>query len=261
MPRPVSLLQLGSARIRPAAIGAADNTGCKPLDDAAQFSFPSLRTVLAMSIGTRLFGRFRFSGLLTALLLLVILGPVVEEAALGRAALLILFTLLLAASAYAVSRHTGGLIAGISLAVTWAVVTWSRPFTEEVTTLTSDGLAICLLLHALGPMLHRIIAVREADFDTLCGAVAVYLLIGVVWGVSYRFIETLVPGSFDLTGTGAPVGWNDFLYFSLTTLTTLGYGDISPVTAVARIWTSLEAVAGVLYIALLVARLISIYRR
>ncbi len=214
-----------------------------------------------MSVGKRRFGRFRFSGLLAALLLLVVLGPVAEEAALGRAVLLILFTLLLAASAYVVSKHVAGLIAATGLAVAWAIVTWAPPFTGGVTALISDGLAICLLLYALGPMLRRIIAVREADFDTLCGAVAVYLLIGVVWGVSYRFIETLVPGSFDLTGTGAPVGWNDFLYFSLTTLTTLGYGDIRPVTAVARVWTSLEAVAGVLYIALLVARLISIYRR
>lgn len=214
-----------------------------------------------MSTDRTLFGRFRFSGLLAALLLLLILGPVAEEAALGRAALLILFSLLLAASAYVASKHVAGLIAATCLAVAWAVVTWARPFTGEITTLISDGLAICLLLYALGPMLRRIVAVREADFDTLCGAVAVYLLIGVVWGVSYRFIETLAPGSFDLTGTDTPVGWNDFLYFSLTTLTTLGYGDISPVTAVARIWTSLEAVAGVLYIALLVARLISIYRR
>ena len=214
-----------------------------------------------MSINNRLFGRFRFSGLLAALLLLVILGPVAEEAAVGRAVLLTLFSLLLAASAYVASNRKASLLAATGLAIAWAVVIWARPFAGDVTVLISDGLAICLLMHALGPMLRRIIAVREADFDTLCGAVAVYLLIGVVWGVSYRFIETLMPGSFDLTGTGASVSWNDFLYFSLTTLTTLGYGDIRPVTAVARIWTSLEAVAGVLYIALLVARLISIYRR
>ncbi len=217
--------------------------------------------VLVMRINNRLFGRFRFSGLLAALLLLVILGPVAEEAAVGRAVLLTLFSLLLAASAYVASNRKAGLVAATGLAVAWTVVTWARPFTGDVTVLISDGLAICLLMYALGPMLRRIIAVSEADFDTLCGAVAVYLLIGVAWGVSYRFIETLMPGSFDLTGTGASVGWNDFLYFSLTTLTTLGYGDIRPVTAVARIWTSLEAVAGVLYIALLVARLISIYRR
>ena len=55
--------------------------------------------------------------------------------------------------------------------------------------------------------------------------------------------------------------WTQFLYFSLTTLTTLGYGDITPINPFARIWATLEAVVGTLYVAILVARLVSLYRR
>jgi hypothetical protein len=54
--------------------------------------------------------------------------------------------------------------------------------------------------------------------------------------------------------------WNQLVYFSLTTLSTLGYGDISPVKAFARLWATLEAAVGVLYLAILVARLVAVYR-
>lgn len=215
-----------------------------------------------MNSGQKSFGRLRFFWLLVALLLLIVLGPVAEVTGLGGVALLILFSLLLLASAYVASERLWGLIAAVGLAVPWAVLTWFRPSAGDVANaLVADGLAISLLLYTLSLLLHRIVAVKESNFDILCAAVAVYLLIGVVWGVWFRFIETLVPGSFVLTGTGEAIGWSNFIYFSLATLTTLGYGDITPVSPVARAWATLEAVAGVLYVALLISRLVSLYRR
>ena len=215
-----------------------------------------------MNIGQKSFGRLRFFWLLVALLLLIVLGPVAEVTGLGGVTLLILFSLLLLASAYVASERLWGLIAAVGLAVPWAVLTWFQPFASDVANaLVADGLAISLLLYTLGLLLHRIVAVKESNFDILCGAAAVYLLIGVVWGVWFRFLETLMPGSFVLTGTGEAIGWSNFVYFSLATLTTLGYGDITPVSPVARVWATLEAVAGVLYVALLISRLVSLYRR
>lgn len=67
--------------------------------------------------------------------------------------------------------------------------------------------------------------------------------------------------NFDTSpGVSRDSEWSQFPYFSLTTLTTLGYGDIRPVTTVARIWANLEAIAGLLYLTILVARLVSLYR-
>ncbi|MCY4354375.1 MAG: potassium channel family protein [Truepera sp.] len=221
-----------------------------------------MHRINAMNIGQKSFGRLRFFWLLVALLLLIVLGPVAEVTGLGGVALLILFSLLLLASAYVASERLRGLIAAVGLTVPWAVLTWFRPFAGDVANaLVADGLAISLLLYTLSLLLHRIVAVKESNFDILCAAAAVYLLIGVVWGVWFRFIETLVPGSFVLTGTGEAIGWSNFIYFSLATLTTLGYGDITPVSPVARVWATLEAVAGVLYVALLISRLVSLYRR
>jgi hypothetical protein len=68
-------------------------------------------------------------------------------------------------------------------------------------------------------------------------------------------METLMPGSFFIGETGSL----DFVFFSFTTLTTLGYGDIIPVSAYARTATTLQAIIGVLYIAILISRFVGIY--
>ena len=154
------------------------------------------------------------------------------------------------------------MLASVGLVVPWLVLAWLRPFGSDVAnTVITDGLAILLLLYTLALLLQRIVTVDESDFDVICGAVAVYLLLGVVWAVWYRLIETLAPNSFSIAGAGGSLGWNDYLYFSFVTLTTLGYGDVLPVSPIARIWATLEAVAGVLYIALLISRLVNLYRR
>ena len=125
----------------------------------------------------------------------------------------------------------------------------------------SDLFTIALLLFTLGTLLGPILRVKESNFDTICGAAAIYLMFALIWSVSYSLIETLAPGSFANLTAGNAAGRSEFLYFSLTTLTTLGYGEISPLSPAVRIWVTLEAVVGVLYVAILVAGLVSMYRR
>jgi hypothetical protein len=73
-------------------------------------------------------------------------------------------------------------------------------------------------------------------------------------------VEVWFPGSFEGFAYGGVSTSLEFLYFSLTTITTLGYGDIAPVGPTVRIWATLEAATGVFFMALLVARLITLYR-
>jgi hypothetical protein len=98
--------------------------------------------------------------------------------------------------------------------------------------------------------------------DRLCGAASVYLLMGLTWAVAYTFLYSLDPGAFTgnllLDEAGKPVQSN-FHYYSFVTLTTLGYGDIQPVSAQARSLSILESVCGVLYIAILISRLVALY--
>jgi hypothetical protein len=90
-------------------------------------------------------------------------------------------------------------------------------------------------------------------------SVSLYFLLGMCWFAIFGVLNIVQPGSFMQAGAplGEPVPWSTLLYFSLTTLTTLGFGDIVAVKPAARMFTTLEAAAGVLYVAITVARLVA----
>jgi len=95
------------------------------------------------------------------------------------------------------------------------------------------------------------------DGNKIVGAICIYLLIGIMWGLLYLFLAQTIPGAFN--GLEQAVWYENFAdvaYYSFVTLTTLGYGDISPVTPLARFLVYMEAIVGVFYMAILVASLI-----
>ena len=99
-------------------------------------------------------------------------------------------------------------------------------------------------------------SVAQAELYT---AVNIYLLLGLLWAAIYLAIDSFSPGSIQMRS--APAGRDtELLYFSLITLTTVGYGDIVPLSGMARILTALEGVTGVLYIATTVAVLVGRFR-
>lgn len=100
-------------------------------------------------------------------------------------------------------------------------------------------------------------SVAQAQLYT---AVNIYLLLGLVWATLYLSVDSFAPGSFQLGGHPTD-RQTELLYFSLVTLSTIGYGDIVPISGEARILAALEGVTGVLYIAITVALLVSRFRR
>ena len=86
-----------------------------------------------------------------------------------------------------------------------------------------------------------------------------YILIGLTWSTIYVIIEILYPGSFIDTNGQLLHDGQDFLFFSYTTLTTVGYGNIEAITDQARSLASLEAIAGQLYLTIMVARLVGLH--
>lgn len=91
------------------------------------------------------------------------------------------------------------------------------------------------------------------------GGITAYLLLGITFALIYSLINEVDPGAFhvhDSLQRDALLPWGDLLYFSFTTLTTLGYGDVTPLNSFARALSVVEAVAGVLYVAVLIAQLI-----
>lgn len=92
-------------------------------------------------------------------------------------------------------------------------------------------------------------------------AVSIYLLIGIIWFAMYNAIDILTPGSIVQSSARVTDRATELLYFSLITLSTVGYGDIVPVHPEVRMLAALEGIIGVLYIAILVAILVSSYER
>jgi hypothetical protein len=89
------------------------------------------------------------------------------------------------------------------------------------------------------------------------GAIAIYLLLGIFWAVLYEMVELVQPGSFGISHPGGRAVLPQLAYFSFTTLTTLGVGDIVPINPVARSLTMLEALVGQLFPVILIARLVT----
>lgn len=105
-------------------------------------------------------------------------------------------------------------------------------------------------------ILAHVVRARVVVADTLYGAASAYLLLALVWALAYAVLDTFQPGAF--AGVES-LAWDDFVYFSVVTLTTLGYGDIGPVTAEARSLVMLEVVVGVFYTTVVLARLVGLY--
>lgn len=98
------------------------------------------------------------------------------------------------------------------------------------------------------------------DLNKVTGSLCVYLLIGIAWAELYQLLHGFDPGSFSgiEEQEGHALSWR-FLYFSFVTLTTLGYGDVLPLTIYAQTLTAAETVVGQFYLAVLVAGLVSAY--
>jgi len=110
--------------------------------------------------------------------------------------------------------------------------------------------------------LRFIVRAPRVDFEVLCAGIATYLMLGLLWSFAYIIVDQLVPNSFVFTvGSASNHSMKGFnaLYFSFTTLSTVGYGDIVPVSGLARMLAMVEAVFGMFYVTLLIARLVSLY--
>jgi len=120
-------------------------------------------------------------------------------------------------------------------------------------------LLFCFYLWAIWLAGKQVLFTGAVDANRIVGAICIYLLMGLIWALMYLFIAQAIPGSFN--GIEQHVWYDNFAnvaYYSFVTLTTLGYGDISPVAPIARFLVYMEAVVGVFYMAILVASLIGV---
>ena len=106
-------------------------------------------------------------------------------------------------------------------------------------------------------LFKEILRTKIIDAHIISGAVSIYILIGVFWYLLYMLLLMIDPDSFTFNLQHTNKLSIDMLYFSFTTLTTLGYGDITPTSYTAKMWAMTEAMMGVMFLALMISRLVS----
>ena len=106
-------------------------------------------------------------------------------------------------------------------------------------------------------LFKEILRTKIIDAHIISGAVSIYILIGVFWYLLYMLLLMIDPDSFTFNLQHTNKLSIDMLYFSFTTLTTLGYGDITPTSYTAKMWAMTEAMVGVMFLALMISRLVS----
>jgi hypothetical protein len=199
--------------------------------------------------------RYRYTWFLLSLIAMITLAPITERGAIADVAHQILFTSIVLLALNAATERRGRQVAIAVCAVSWLIMDWFDFLAGSTRFRIPAGIAFfCLLFVMLYELLTQLLRVRQTDFDLLSAGVAAYFLLGVAWAASFDVIERLWPGSF--RGLAAPQ-WSDHLYFSMGTLTSVGYGDITPSNSLVGIWATLEAACGVLYIAVLISLLVN----
>ncbi len=200
--------------------------------------------------------------LLSLVLVLFVLYPFVELRGPGRVLVSVSVSVILVSGAFSLSDRRGLRIATAILAAAALLVRWLDHFLDSpAVTVTSLVATLAFLGLTIGGVLAKVLASGRITWHRLQGAIAVYLMLGLSWALLYSLVEIRNPGSFNVPSVEASVeeeGMDDFVYFSFVTLTTLGYGDMTPKGSEARTLTILEALVGQLFIGILIARLVSL---
>jgi voltage-gated potassium channel len=207
--------------------------------------------------------RFSTVQLLVVLAVFLICAPFVEELEGGHLILSVLFSLVLLAAVVAVGKRKRSLAIALVLAVPAITARWINQLRPDlVHPAVFLVCALLLLAFVIGHLLHFVLQAPIVTVEVLCASIAAYLMLGLTWTVAYWLVDQLTPGgafSFNTTrGAHSMNGFTGF-YFSFITLSTVGYGDITPVSHAARWLAAMEAMTGLLYVAVLIARLVSLY--
>lgn len=198
--------------------------------------------------------------LLIAMLLLLVTIAFTETSPFGRL-LVGLFNLVVLVAAIAVVARTR-IHAYVAILLGLPVIGL------QLRALQSPGLAHVAQFYALAAVFYLMAIVELMQYvlrrdritaDKLYGAVAAYIMLAILWALFYGVIEYFYPGSYAASGTTRRLDFAELVYFSFSVLTTSGFGDITPQLMQARFVAIFEQIVGVMYVAILIARLTGVY--
>jgi len=198
--------------------------------------------------------------LLISILLFFTLAPLLEGHKVGGLLLLLLLYITLVAATSELAEKRSLFISAIPIAIVSMILLLASHYYRTWALVFASDLVLTAFLMLVSASLFIYLGQRgQITRGRLLVSVSLYFLLGLSWFALYNLISTVAPGSFAEQGKPltAEAHWSTTLYFSLVTLTTLGYGDIVAIRPFARMIATLESSAGVLYIAITVARLVA----
>ena len=209
------------------------------------------------------FHRFSTVQLLIVLALLFLSFPFVEEVKGGDVIVSVLLSLVLISAVIAVANRGLTLVVAVLLMIPAIAGRWINHFRPDLVpppVFLVSGLV--LVAFVVVNLLRFVLLAPSVNTEVLCASISAYLMLGLIFTMAYWLVDQLTPGgafSFNTNaGKQSMNGFNAF-YFSFITLSTVGYGDITPLSRIARWLAALEAMTGLLYMTVLIARLVSLY--
>ena len=203
----------------------------------------------------------RFLVLLVGILCLIFFSPILSSTTNIQSIFNIFFSVLLLSCVYAVSNNWRYALFCTAFGVPFLIFIWvsnlvSIPKPLGILGKCSGIIFIACIIYAI---LNHILRQKQVSREVIYGAIVAYLLFGILCAVAYGFVDLLQPDSFGFSHDLLQDSRERFFYFSFVTLTTLGYGDITPITAAARSLATLEAIIGQIYLVVLIAWLVGMH--
>ncbi len=200
-----------------------------------------------------------FPAVLGMLVALIVIVPLVEELGhlragrmLGLAGLTVPILAVAAASDRQGHRRVAFALAAISALANGATLPdWGVPFWA------GSGASLIFLAYTTYLVLGIVLRSARVTKEIVAGALASYVMIGLTWAIAFGVVETRWPGSIHFAGDNPEARFSDLLYFSYVSLLTIGYGDITPVSAAARTLVVLEGLLGMAFTTVLLAVLVA----
>jgi hypothetical protein len=202
----------------------------------------------------------RFLILLILLLFMLVLTPFLDEFVQTRILMDVFLTAIFIFIIYSIRMKRPQTIIASILVLPLIVATWSTYFVEiKTVSLLTRVFGALFFGYAAINILRIIVKSEKVTRETIFAAIVAYLLIALMWAFLYMILELASPGSFSFPDWGSRGDTMRFEYLSFVTITTLGYGDITPVTDQASSMVIMEAVIGQIYLVVLVAWLVGMH--
>lgn len=210
-----------------------------------------------------------FLGALLAVLAIFFIVPIFEKNFYTHLLLQCSFILLILSSIYAINSQPSILIIGLFFLIPFIYFdSLSVQHHSLLHMIIAYGFSLAFTLFAIVVLMRKILHAGLVNANLIFGALMVYLLSGILWSQFYFIENMMTPGSFHGVGIlnidsttllNAYEQQFNFLYYSFATLATLGMGDITPLSHLAKFLTAMEAMFGQLFVAIIIAKLVSVW--